>query len=164
MSGVRSFAVRVSGHVAKLSPTLRLYDLRHSCAVLLLSAGENPKVVSERLGHTSIVLTLDSYSHVLRGSHVRIMPGAPTRYDSRKKAQRHKILKKIFCVFCAFLRLHSGLDAKDDLDWFGRSCWDAVEVLAVGARGAAVWRNVSVGNDDGQPDRVLCNRCGVLSD
>jgi integrase len=50
---------------ARLSPTLRLYDLRHSCATLLLSAGENPKVVSERLGHASIVLTLDTYSHVL---------------------------------------------------------------------------------------------------
>jgi integrase len=50
---------------AKLSLTLRLYDLRHSCATLLLSAGENPKVVSERLGHASIVLTLDTYSHVL---------------------------------------------------------------------------------------------------
>ena len=38
---------------------------RHSCATLLLAAGENPKVVSERLGHASIVLTLDTYSHVL---------------------------------------------------------------------------------------------------
>jgi len=46
-------------------PDVRLYDLRHSCATLLLSAGENPKVVSERLGHASIVLTLDTYSHVL---------------------------------------------------------------------------------------------------
>ncbi len=43
----------------------RLYDLRHTTATLLLSAGENPKVVSERLGHASIVLTLDTYSHVL---------------------------------------------------------------------------------------------------
>jgi integrase len=32
---------------------------------LLLSEGENPKVVSERLGHASITLTLDTYSHVL---------------------------------------------------------------------------------------------------
>ena len=46
-------------------PNIRLYDLRHSCATLLLVAGENPKVVSERLGHASIVLTLDTYSHVL---------------------------------------------------------------------------------------------------
>ena len=42
-----------------------LYDLRHSCATLLLIAEENPKVVSERLGHSTIVLTLDTYSHVL---------------------------------------------------------------------------------------------------
>lgn len=50
---------------AKLSETLRLYDLRHTCATLLLAANENPKVVSERLGHASITLTLDVYSHVL---------------------------------------------------------------------------------------------------
>ncbi|HEY0545755.1 MAG TPA: site-specific integrase, partial [Pyrinomonadaceae bacterium] len=50
---------------AELSESIRLYDLRHSCATLLLSAGENPKVVSERLGHASITLTLDVYSHVL---------------------------------------------------------------------------------------------------
>lgn len=43
-------------------PKIRLYDLRHTTATLLLSAGENPKVVSERLGHASIVLTLDTYT------------------------------------------------------------------------------------------------------
>jgi integrase len=48
-----------------LNEKIRLYDLRHTCATLLLSAGENPKIVSERLGHASIVLTLDTYSHVL---------------------------------------------------------------------------------------------------
>jgi integrase len=46
-------------------PAIRLYDLRHTTATMLLSAGLNPKVVSERLGHASIVLTLDTYSHVL---------------------------------------------------------------------------------------------------
>jgi integrase len=46
-------------------PRIRLYDLRHSCATLLLIAEENPKVVSERLGHSTVVLTLDTYSHVL---------------------------------------------------------------------------------------------------
>jgi integrase len=50
---------------AELPLKYRLYDLRHSCATLLLVAGENPKVVSERLGHASVVLTLDTYSHVL---------------------------------------------------------------------------------------------------
>jgi len=46
-------------------PNIRLYDLRHTCATLLLAAGENPKIVSERLGHANITLTLDTYSHVL---------------------------------------------------------------------------------------------------
>lgn len=46
-------------------PQIRLYDLRHTTATLLLSANENPKIVSERLGHASIALTLDTYSHVL---------------------------------------------------------------------------------------------------
>jgi integrase len=53
--------------VAKLPATLRLYDLRHTCASLLLQAGVHPKVVSERLGHASVTLTLDVYSHVVPG-------------------------------------------------------------------------------------------------
>jgi integrase len=52
-------------------PPLRLYDLRHSCATLLLAAGEHPKVVQERLGHASIALTLDTYSHVVPGMQQR---------------------------------------------------------------------------------------------
>lgn len=43
----------------------QVYDLRHTCATLLLTARENPKVVSERLGYASITLTLDTYSRVL---------------------------------------------------------------------------------------------------
>ena len=46
-------------------PGIRLYDLRHTHATLLLLAGENPKVVSERLGHASVAFTLDTYAHVL---------------------------------------------------------------------------------------------------
>jgi integrase len=43
----------------------RFHDLRHTCASLLLLAGVNPKVVSERLGHASVEITLDIYSHLL---------------------------------------------------------------------------------------------------
>lgn len=50
---------------AGLPKEIRMYDLRHTCATLLLSQEVNPKVVSERLGHASITLTLDTYSHVL---------------------------------------------------------------------------------------------------
>ncbi|MCI0624177.1 MAG: tyrosine-type recombinase/integrase [Acidobacteria bacterium] len=46
-------------------PRMRLYDLRHTAATLLLAAGEHPKIVSERLGHSTVTLTLDTYSHVL---------------------------------------------------------------------------------------------------
>lgn len=46
-------------------PTIRLHDLRHTYATLALKAGVHPKVGSERLGHHSILVTLDVYSHVL---------------------------------------------------------------------------------------------------
>lgn len=45
-------------------PRIRLHDLRHSYATLALKAGVHPKVVSERLGHATIGVTLDLYSHV----------------------------------------------------------------------------------------------------
>ena len=46
---------------------LRFHDLRHTCATLLLSEGVNVKVVSEMLGHASIAITLDTYSHDMPG-------------------------------------------------------------------------------------------------
>jgi integrase len=46
-------------------PQIRLYDLRHSQATLLLAADEYPQVVSERLGHSTIKLTLDTYTQHL---------------------------------------------------------------------------------------------------
>ena len=48
-------------------PPVRLHDLRHTSASLMLSAGIHPKIVSERLGHSSIAITLDLYSHVIPG-------------------------------------------------------------------------------------------------
>jgi integrase len=41
------------------------HALRHTAATLALEAGVNPKVVQERLGHSSITLTLDTYSHAV---------------------------------------------------------------------------------------------------
>ena len=46
-------------------PDIRFHDLRHTAATLMLKQGVHPKVVSERLGHASIQITLDRYSHVL---------------------------------------------------------------------------------------------------
>ncbi|MCY8196523.1 tyrosine-type recombinase/integrase [Bacillus subtilis] len=44
---------------------IRFHDMRHTHATLLLLAGENPKIVAERLGHSKVSVTLDTYSHVL---------------------------------------------------------------------------------------------------
>jgi integrase len=51
--------------VAAGLPNIRLHDLRHSCATLLLAQGVNPRVVMETLGHSQVSLTLNTYSHVL---------------------------------------------------------------------------------------------------
>lgn len=54
--------------IAKLKlPPVRLHDLRHTHASQLLRQGVHPKVVSERLGHATIGITLDTYSHVMPG-------------------------------------------------------------------------------------------------
>jgi integrase len=62
---VRSFKalLRRSG----LPTSVRLYDLRHTCATLLLSRNVHPKYVQELLGHASISQTLDTYSHIIEG-------------------------------------------------------------------------------------------------
>jgi integrase len=48
-------------------PDIRFHDLRHTAATLMLQEGVHPKVVQERLGHSDISLTLNTYSHVLPG-------------------------------------------------------------------------------------------------
>ena len=48
-------------------PEIRFHDLRHTCATLLLGKGVHPKFVQELLGHATIAITLDTYSHVLPG-------------------------------------------------------------------------------------------------
>jgi integrase len=58
----RSFRPLISE--AKL-PLIRFHDLRHTAATILLLANVHPKIVSERLGHASIEITLNTYSHVL---------------------------------------------------------------------------------------------------
>ncbi len=55
-------AIRAAG-----LPMIRLHDLRHTSATIALVAGVHPKVVQERLGHASINITLDTYSHVVQG-------------------------------------------------------------------------------------------------
>ncbi len=58
-------------------PHSRFHDLRHSHATLLLKAGVHAKIVSERLGHANVGITLDTYSHVLPG----LQESAAERFD-----------------------------------------------------------------------------------
>lgn len=49
---------------AGIDQSVRFHDLRHTAATLLLGAGIHPKIVSERLGHATIAITMDTYQHV----------------------------------------------------------------------------------------------------
>lgn len=56
---------------------IRLHDARHTHASLMLKQGIHPKIVQERLGHASIQITLDTYSHVTPG----LQAAAAARFD-----------------------------------------------------------------------------------
>jgi len=69
-------------------PAIRFHDLRHTAATLLLSEGVHPKVASEMLGHATVAITLDRYSHVTATmqraaaqSMSELLRGTPSRAD-----------------------------------------------------------------------------------
>jgi integrase len=63
--GRSPLARRALGHFAVSGAGV--HALRHTCATILLMAGKHPKYVQELLGHASINITLDTYSHVIEG-------------------------------------------------------------------------------------------------
>jgi len=74
-------------------PRIRLHDLRHTHATLMLKAGVHPKIVSERLGHSNVGITLDTYSHVLPG----LQEAAAKRFDDmlESKPRMHDYVGKM---------------------------------------------------------------------
>ena len=56
---------------------IRLHDARHTHASIMLKQGIHPKIVQERLGHSTIQMTLDTYSHVAPG----LQAAAAARFD-----------------------------------------------------------------------------------
>ena len=50
-------------------PRVRVHDLRHGCATMLLQAGVHPRIVQELLGHSDVAITLGTYSHVMPTMH-----------------------------------------------------------------------------------------------
>jgi integrase len=72
-------------------PPFRFHDLRHSHATHLLRAGVHPKVVSERLGHSAVRITLDTYSHMSPGMQedaVRLIDVALAEAMKKHKADK----------------------------------------------------------------------------
>jgi integrase len=67
-------------------PQIRLHDLRHSHATHLLAAGVHPKIAQERLGHASISVTMDVYSHAMPG----MQADAVARIDAAMQAALNK--------------------------------------------------------------------------
>jgi integrase len=69
-------------------PQVRFHDLRHSHATHLLASGVHPKVAQERLGHATVAITLDLYSHVLPG----MQADAASRVDEalREALEKHR--------------------------------------------------------------------------
>ena len=64
---------------AGLPSTTRFHDLRHAMATLMLEDGTHPKIVQERLGHATIGVTLDTYSHV----KPKLQREAAARFDEK---------------------------------------------------------------------------------
>ncbi len=65
-------------------PDMRFHDLRHSAATILLSMGVNVKIIQELLGHGSVTITLDIYSHVLPSMQQVVMEDLNSRYLDRE--------------------------------------------------------------------------------
>lgn len=65
---------------AGLPPALRFHDLRHTCAALLIAQGAHPKAIMERLGHSTIQVTLDRYGHLLPGLDEALTDGLESTY------------------------------------------------------------------------------------
>jgi integrase len=62
-------------------PRIRIHDLRHTAASHLLGRGVHPKVVQELLGHSTISLTLDTYSHVAPALHAEVASHMETLFS-----------------------------------------------------------------------------------
>jgi hypothetical protein len=84
-------------------PAIRLPDLRHTRATILLMAGKHPKYVQELLNHASISITLDTYSHVIEGMDGGLadamdeaLKAPPTHRDVSSMASRARSVSRSF--------------------------------------------------------------------
>jgi integrase len=65
-------------------PVIRIHDLRHTCAALLIDQGHSPKSIQAHLGHSSITVTMDTYGHLFPEEREKIAAGLEEAYRAAK--------------------------------------------------------------------------------
>ncbi|QYY44384.1 tyrosine-type recombinase/integrase [Aneurinibacillus thermoaerophilus] len=86
-------------------PKIRFHDLRHRHATLMLKQGVHPKIVSERLGHSNINITLDTYSHVFPGlQEAAAKEFGKSLFGAKKKVKMHFSKIKVCKMFANSLK------------------------------------------------------------
>ncbi|MFC1905087.1 tyrosine-type recombinase/integrase [Chloroflexota bacterium] len=75
---------------------IRLHDTRHTHASLMLKQGVHPKIVQERLGHASIGITLDTYSHVAPGLQAAAANRFDEAFSNRYNKRENEAVEKVY--------------------------------------------------------------------
>jgi integrase len=73
---------------ARLPERLRIHDLRHTSASLLIARGEHPKKIQEHLGHSSIQATMDRYGHLFPDESERLAEALEDTYQAALEERR----------------------------------------------------------------------------
>ena len=71
---------------AGIDSALRIHDLRHTAASILIAQGAHPKVVQEHLGHSSIVVTMDRYGHLYPEDRAKVTDALDAAFTAAKAA------------------------------------------------------------------------------
>jgi integrase len=86
LSNFRSRTWRRAVVAAGLWPSLRIHDLRHTAAAMLISQGAHPKLVQELLGHSSITVTMDRYGHLYPSERTKVADALDELYRTAEAA------------------------------------------------------------------------------
>jgi integrase len=104
---------------AGLPSALRFHDLRHTCAALLIAQGAHPRAIMERLGHSSITVTIDTYGHLFPALDEALSEGLERTY--RAAREPHRKLLWCRCGADRFVTRRAGQDIAPDLLFCGRA-------------------------------------------
>lgn len=93
---------------AGLPPDLRIHDLRHTCAALLIAQGAHPKAIQAHLGHSTIQVTMDRYGHLFPDEMDRLAEGLDAAFRAAMSAPRATRKPSL-------VRLHGGPPTKHEV-------------------------------------------------